>query len=151
MSQRIQINDQVTVGPQPSADDIASLSTDGFKSIINFRTAGEDDQPISPSEEGERAEAMGLKYCHLPVSMQSFSEDLVDDFRRQFQALPKPVFAHCKSGKRAGAMVMMHTACEQGMTGDQTLEQAKQMGFECDQPELVEFVKSYVDSRNGAQ
>ena len=34
--------------------------------------------------------------------------ELVDRFREKFPNLPKPVYAHCKSGKRAGAMVMMH-------------------------------------------
>lgn len=31
------------------------------------------------------------------------------------------------------------------MTGEQTLQQAEKMGFECDQPELKEFVKSHGD------
>lgn len=42
---------------------------------------------------------------------------------------------------RAGAMARMHVSCEHGMTGEQTLQKAEEMGFECDQPELVEFVK----------
>ena len=45
-------------------------------------------------------------------------------------------------------MVMMHMAAEQGMTGEQTLTQAKKMGFECDQPQLEQFVKNYVDTRS---
>ncbi|EMI18623.1 hypothetical protein RMSM_04451 [Rhodopirellula maiorica SM1] len=80
------------------------------------------------------------------MDMQGISPEVVDRFREQYRKLPKPVFAHCKSGKRAGAMMMMHIAAEQGMSGEQTLEQAEKMGFECDQPELEQFVKNYVDS-----
>ena len=46
-------------------------------------------------------------------------------------------------------MVMMHLAAEQGMTGEQVIEKAEEIGFECDTPELEEFVKSYVDRHNG--
>ncbi len=46
---------------------------------------------------------------------------------------------------------MMHQAVEQGMTGEQTLKQAEEMGFECEQEELREFVKNYVDSHNTAR
>ena len=88
-----------------------------------------------------------MEYRHIPVSMKSMGPELVDQFRVKFADLPKPVFAHCKSGKRAGAMVMMHMAVEQqGMTGEQTLQKAKEMGFECEQPELEQFVRQYVDS-----
>ena len=145
MEQVMKISDQVTVGAQPSEDQIQQLGTQGFKSVVNFRTEGEEDQPLSPKAEGEKVKAAGMTYLHVPVSMKSMGPEQVDQFREQYAALPKPVFAHCKSGKRAGAMVMMHMAVEQGMTGEQTLQQAEKMGFECDQPELKEFVKSYVD------
>lgn len=140
------INDEVTVGPQPSADRLKELARQGFRSVVNFRTEGEEDQPLSPAQEGEKAKGLGLEYLHVPVSMKSMGPETVDGFRQRFPDLPKPVFAHCKSGKRAGAMVMMHMACEQGMSGKETLAQAERMGFECDQPELKQFVEQYVDA-----
>ncbi|MBA2116812.1 beta-lactamase hydrolase domain-containing protein [Bremerella alba] len=146
MSNAMKINEEVTVGPQPSKSEIQSLNERGFKSVINFRTAGEDDQPISPEQERTKVEAAGLKYVHIPVSMTAMGPELVDGFREQFPQLPKPVFAHCKSGKRAGAMVMMHIAVEEGMSGQHTLDKAEEMGFECEQKELRTFVKEYVDN-----
>lgn len=146
MPDHMQINDELTVGGQPTESEIQTLAKDGFKAIVNFRTAGEDDQPLSPDEEQREVVAAKMKYLHVPVSMNSMDEGKVDEFRRHLQSLPKPVFAHCKTGKRAGAMAMMHVAVEKGMTGDQTLKQAREMGFECDVPKLEEFVKTYVDS-----
>ena len=35
------------------------------------------------------------------------------------------------------------------MTGDEVIRKAEEMGFECDTPELANFVKSYVNSHNG--
>ncbi len=144
--QTMKINDQVSVGPQPSEKELRKLGQQGFKSVVNFRTEGEEEQPLSPQVEGEKVEAAGMEYLHIPVSMKSMGPELVDQFREKFPDLPKPVFAHCKSGKRAGAMVMMNMAVEHDMTGDQTLQKAKEMGFECDQPELEQFVRQYVDS-----
>lgn len=147
----MKINDQVSVGPQPSASELEKLEQQGFKTVVNFRTDGEDEQPLSPEAEGEKVKSTGMEYLHIPVSMDSMGPDLVDQFREKFQKLPTPLFAHCKSGKRAGAMVMMSMAVDQGMSGDQTLQQAKEMGFECDQPELEQFVRQYVDSHTQAK
>lgn len=145
----MKISDDVTVGPQPSEAELRRLAGEGFQSVVNFRTDGEEDQPLSPSAEGDKVRAEGLEYLNLPVSMESMGPELVDQFRQKYADLPKPIFAHCKSGKRAGAMVMMHTAVERGMSGEETLKQAEQMGFECDQPELKDLVKNYVDARTG--
>jgi uncharacterized protein (TIGR01244 family) len=146
MAEKMKINDQVTVGPQPSAEEIKQLNQQGFKALVNFRTDGEDEQPLSPKAESEKVKSAGMEYLHVPVSMESMGPELVDQFREKYAELPKPVFAHCKSGKRAGAMVMMHMAVEQGMSGEQTLRKAEEMGFECEQEELREFVKNYVDN-----
>jgi len=145
MDKTMKINDEVTVGAQPSEEQIEQLRQQGFKTVVNFRTEGEEEQPLSPQAEGEKVQAAGMEYLHVPVSMKGMGPGTVDEFRSQFAGLPKPVYAHCKGGKRAGAMAMMHVSCEHGMTGEQTLQKAQEMGFECDQPELVEFVKNYVD------
>ncbi len=151
MGEKMKINDEVTVGPQPTEDELRQLSESGFKAVLNFRTEGEDEQPLSPDAEGDVVEAEGMEYLHIPVSMEAMGPELVDRFREKYADLAKPVFAHCKSGKRAGALVMMHVAVEQGMSGDQTLKKAEQMGFECDQPQLEQFVRQYVDSHAKSQ
>ena len=141
----MRINEQLTVGPQPTEEQLKQLATEGFKSVVNLRMPGEEEQPLSPDQEGEKVRALGMQYLHIPVSKKAMQPEQVDSFRQEISRLPEPVFVHCHLGKRAGALVMMHTACEAGMSGDQTLERAEQMGFECDVPELKEFVQGYVD------
>ena len=145
MQERMKISDQITVGAQPTPEQLQELAQEGFRTIVNLRTAGESDQPLSPEEEGNKVTALAMKYLHIPVSAQAMQPEQVDHFRQQIRQLPGPVFVHCHKGKRAGALAMMHSAIEAGWTGDQTLQTAQEMGFQCDVPALAEFVKGYID------
>ena len=149
MSERNKINDQVTVGAQVSEEEVKRLPQEGFKTVVNLREPGEQEQPISPDDERKFVEAAGMKYLHIPVSGKDMKAEQVDRFRRELGLLPGPVFVHCHKGKRAGAFAMMHTAVEAGMTGEETLQRAEQMGFECDTPQLKEFVAGYIDRNRG--
>ena len=145
MQNTMKLNEQITVGAQPTREEIYEFGRDGFKTVINFRTAQEEDQPISPTAEAVSVKAAEMNYLHIPVSIDQLDMEAVDQIREKIDAAPKPIFAHCKSGKRAGAMAMMDMGVEQGMTGEETLKKAEEMGFKCDQPELKHFVKNYVD------
>jgi uncharacterized protein (TIGR01244 family) len=150
MDNRIRINDEVVVGGQPDEHELARLREGGFKSIVNLRDFGEEKQPLSPTDEGRRVRELGLQYVHIGVPKGNLQPDQVDMFRATMPGLPKPAFVHCESGKRSGAFVMMHLATERGMTGEETLRRAEQLGFECDKQELRDFVKSYVDQHAAA-
>lgn len=147
MVQRIQINQQLTVGGQPSADELKKLVGDGFRTVVNLRTEGEEDQPLSPKAEGEKVRELGMEYVHFPVSRDELSRALEDEFRQRLPSFDTPVFVHCASGKRAGAFVIMDKAVKEGWSGEDTLRRAEEIGFECKVPEIKQFVKSYVDSR----
>lgn len=142
MGSPIKINDQITVGGQPSGEELRTLAEQGFKTIVNLRAADEDNQPLTPAAEAKMAERLGMRYLHLPMARSDMQEHQVHDFRSQLDKLPAPIFVHCASGRRSGAFAMMHVAAEQGMSGAATLQKARQMGFECDNPK---FVKNYVD------
>lgn len=149
MQDRMKMNDHVSVGAQTSEEQLRQLASEGFKSVVNLRTEGEKDQPLSPEAEGEKVRELGLAYLHIPVSAKEPKPEQVDRFRAEVSGLPGPVFVHCASGKRAGAFTMIHQAVESGWSGDETLEKAEQMGFQCDVPELKDFVRGYVDGHAG--
>ncbi|MCP1167658.1 beta-lactamase hydrolase domain-containing protein [Limimaricola litoreus] len=151
MQDTVQINDRFTVAKfAPEAEQIRQAGQEGFRSIINMQTDDEDKKlKMKPDEEGRLAEEAGLTYLHHPVDGQSLSNEVVDAFRRKATELPAPVLVHCASGKRSGALVMMHIASENGMSGEEVIEKAEEMGFECDTPELESFVKDYVNNHNG--
>jgi len=150
MSNRIQVSEDVFVGPQPGEDELQQLAKDQFTTVVNLRTYDEEDEPFSPGDEGVRVRQLGMEYLSIPISKDDLSVHQVDDFRTKLRLVGKPVYVHCSSGKRAGAMVMMDLAAEKGLSGDETLQQAAEMGFECDVPELKQFVTAYVDEKRQA-
>ena len=147
MTRQIQVNEQLTVGGQPSEGDFKELADDGFKTIVNLRTENEKEQPLSPDAEGEKVRGLGMDYVHFPVPRKEMSPELEDEFRQRLPSFTPPVFVHCGSGKRAGAFVVMDKAIREGWSGEETLQRAEKMGFECKVPEIKKFVKSYVDRR----
>lgn len=148
MPDRMKINDQITIGAQPSEAELKTMADNGMKTIINLRTEDEDMQRIDPDAEGQLAKKHGLAYVSLPTSIQNAGSEHVDSFRDALEQADKPVFIHCKLGKRAGAFVMMHQAIQQGWSGQQTLDKAQEMGFECENEEMERFVREYVDSKS---
>jgi len=140
------VNDEISVAAfDPDENSFKSFAEKGFKSVINLQTADED-QNVSAQKEKDLARNNNLEYRHIGVSKDNLSEALVDNFRHELENLPKPIMVHCKSGKRSGAFVMMHIGCQKNMSGEDVIKQAEDMGFECDVPELEEFLKKYVNN-----
>jgi len=147
MPNSLKINEDVTIAGQPTKEELEQLVAMGFKSIINCRKVGEDMQPISPDAEREIAEAAGLSYAHVPVNGSKLDPSMADAFREQYAKLPKPIYAHCKMGPRAGVMVIVQMACDEGLTGEQATEKVRQAGFNCSHPAMRQFINDYVASR----
>ncbi|QNN23438.1 phosphatase [Planctomycetales bacterium ZRK34] len=146
MSNSIRINSQMSVGPQPDEAELDALSAQGFASIINLRPDDEPDQPIRPDAESDLARQRNMSYVHVPVSMKDTDASVVDRFLVAFEQVPKPVYIHCKSGKRAGAMAMIQQGISSGLSGEQVIEKARELGFECDNEQLKKLVVDYVDA-----
>ncbi len=145
MTTPVHISGNLAVGAQVSQEDIDRLKREGYRTIVNFREAGERDQALSPDEEGERVRAAGLNYVHLPVSGSSPSPQQVQRYRDELQRAPGPVYAHCHLGTRAGAFALIGKGIEQGWTGEQLLEQARKLGFQSEKPIFQRFAREYVD------
>jgi protein tyrosine phosphatase (PTP) superfamily phosphohydrolase (DUF442 family) len=56
MADRIQFNHAITIGAQPSRDDLRQLADAGFKVVVNLRPKGEDDQQLDPDLECDQPE-----------------------------------------------------------------------------------------------
>jgi sulfide:quinone oxidoreductase len=104
------IADDVAVGAQVCADDIAALKGQGFRSVICNRPDGESvDQP-SFDEIAAAAKASGMEARHVPVQPGMMTQADVEIFSAAMAELPRPVLAYCRSGARSSGLWTHHLA-----------------------------------------
>lgn len=139
------INDSLSVGGQPTEEDLPLLRREGYRSVVNFRADGETHDQWQPAEEGAKVEKLGLKYFHLPTLAHTLTTDVLDRFRAAYPNLPLPIYAHCATGKRAAAIVLAQLACQRSMTDSEVVEAADRFGLR-DRRDLTKVVQHYVET-----
>ena len=75
----------ITIGDQPTEDDLKSLKDEGYVGLVNLRNDGEPEQPLGTAAEGERARALGLDYLHYGVGADSPKRYLFPPVQKLFQ------------------------------------------------------------------
>ena len=122
---------------------MAELKDRGFAAVINFRTAGEQGARVDAGQAA--AEAAGLKYYHLPF--RQASAEVAEQFLETVSdPANQPVFIHCGSANRVGAMWLIKRVKQDGWTVDDALAEAETIGLRSEG--LTEFALAYV--RDGA-
>lgn len=135
-----QKGDQLYFAGQPSEEDLRLLRERGVKTVINLRTQPEMD--ALPYNEAEAAEALGMKYIHVPVTGQGATPDAVEKVRKAVEeshAEDQPVLLHCGSGNRVGYLWALLQGA-QGHDADAAIAEGKAAGMKS--PTLEEDVRT---------
>lgn len=107
-------------------DAIAVLGEQGFRTIVNFRTAGEQGAAIDASREA--AEAAGLNYMHLPF--RTPTAEIVEAFLDTVaEPENQPVYIHCGSANRVGAMWLIKRVQQDGYSVEDATAEAEAIGL----------------------
>ena len=105
---------------------MAATKRRGFVSVINLRTAGERGATVEAGKDA--AEAAGLKYFHLPFRTptaaitETFLETVSDSDNQ-------PVYIHCESANRVGAMWFIKRVKLDGWEKDRAMREAEAIGL----------------------
>jgi uncharacterized protein (TIGR01244 family) len=120
---------------------LPELKKNGFASVINFRTAQEDGANIEEAK--ATAQKVGLKYIHLPY--QTPTAEIAEAFLKAV-ADPgnQPVYIHCASANRVGAMWFIKRVKLDGWDADRAMKEAEAIGLRA--PNLRKFALDYVSS-----
>ena len=111
----------------------------GFTTVINFRTAGERGASVDAGREA--AEAAGLKYVHLPF--REPTPELVESFLAAVaDPANQPVYIHCGSANRVGAMWFIKRVKQDGYSVEDALAEAEAIGLRSEG--LKTFALEYV-------
>jgi uncharacterized protein (TIGR01244 family) len=119
------VRPDVATAGQPTDEALADIRKAGFKTVINFRTAEE-----GSLEEKPKVEALGLAYHNIPIGSDGIQKEHVELFE-QILGDPKtgPVFIHCASSNRVGAMWYIHQVLGEGKDEGAALEEARKAGL----------------------
>lgn len=121
-----QVTDDIAISGQPSPEDLDALKAQGFRTIVNLRT---DDEPGLLDDEEREVESRALNYAAVPVSPALLDDVAVARFSQELESIDgKPALVHCRSAGRAGMMVLLHMAVQNGWSVQKALQTGKEMG-----------------------
>jgi uncharacterized protein (TIGR01244 family) len=135
-----------TVGCAGATDPkaMAGLAALGYKAVLNLREASEADVRIDESRAA--AEAAGLKYIHLPFKGSAPDSKVADEFLKVVaDTANQPLFIHCGSANRVGAMWLIKRMVVDKWTEERALAEAKAIGLSS--AALQKFALDYVATR----
>ena len=122
---------------------LAVLRERGFNTIVNFRTPGE--QGANIDESRAAAEAAGLNYVHLPF--RTPTAEIVEAFLETVaEPSNQPVYIHCGSANRVGAMWLIKRVKQDGYSVEDATAEAEAIGLRS--PPLRNFALEYVGAGN---
>jgi uncharacterized protein (TIGR01244 family) len=132
----------VACGGATETGALEGLKKDGFKAVINLREASEAGANIE--DNAAKAKALGLNYIHIPINGQAPQPRSVDDFLAAVSNKANhPVFIHCGSANRVGAVWLVKRVLQDGWTVEKATEEAKMIGLRS--APLEQFALKYIE------
>lgn len=120
---------------------MAGLKGEGFVSVINLRLASEPGADVDAGRAA--ADAAGLKYFHLPLSGANPDVEVVERFLATVaDTANQPVFIHCGTANRVGAVWMIKRALQDGWPVEKAQAEAEAIGLSS--PQLITFATEYI-------
>lgn len=123
-----------------SAEAFPELKRRGFASVVNLRREDEPGADI-PGAKAAAASA-GLAYIHIPVDGSRPSAESANAFLEAVTSRAnQPVFIHCASANRVGAMWLIKRVVIDGWEMDRAVAEAEAIGLTS--PALKQFAIDY--------
>lgn len=105
------ITDAYAVDGQILPSDMKVIADEGFKSVINNRPDNEEPGQALESDLRAAAEAAGLSYHFIPMTMPTLSPELVAEHNAAIEAAEGAVVAFCRSGTRSTVLWALTQFC----------------------------------------
>ncbi|HEY9799645.1 MAG TPA: sulfur transferase domain-containing protein [Leptolyngbyaceae cyanobacterium] len=134
------VSDNLSIAGQVSPEELQQAANEGFKSVLNLRFP---DEAGFLTDEQQQVEAAGLEYANIPVKPSEANPELTQKAVQEIDNLPKPILVHCAGGARAGGIALIAEAINQGLTYEQIVQKAQEIGINLEQPHLKQFLGNY--------
>lgn len=137
------LDERFATGGQPTDQAFAKLATNGFKSVLNLRTASEG---IDLEREREMVEKAGMRYVSIPIVGSAPKPEQAAAFIKAVQQKENhPMMIHCGSANRVGGFWMIYRVLVQGWPEEKALEEATRIGLTS--PVIKKFALDYIASQ----
>lgn len=123
------INENISVSPQISLEDIAAAKADGVTLIINNRPDGEDPSAPQSADIEAAAKKAGMDYVAIPITHSGFSAPQVDAMISALDGAKGKTLAYCRSGTRSTLLWSLAQA-KQGLAPDEIARLAGNAGYD---------------------
>lgn len=122
------LDDDLTVAPQITVDDVAKAAEAGFRTLVSNRPDHEGED--QPSTDGIAAAARqhGMEWIYLPVQSGNITDEDVQDFSPVLRDAPKPILAFCRTGTRCSTLWALSKARKDNI--DKLLQTARAEGYD---------------------
>ena len=138
----LEVTPLIATGAQPTEAGVRKLAEQGFRAIINIRTAEEEGADVDRYR--KLAEGLGLKYYHVPLVGKDPKEEQVTRFLETMEQLQnEKVFVHCAAANRVGAVMMCKRVLKDGLSTAEAEEEAKRIGLRTET--LRKFALDYIE------
>jgi len=144
------ITDALYRGAQPKEEGLSELKMLGIATIVDLR--GEDHEKVE--WERKRAESLGMRFVHIPVSGWSPpTDEQVIQFLSLLRNEPgQKVFVHCRFGDdRTGVFTAVYRMAFEKWTAEQAMKEMYFFGFNGFwHPSMKSFIRDFPAHLNSA-
>ena len=132
--------ENLVVSGQPSLEQLESVSSAGYTTVINLRRAGEFDD----FDEAAEVTRLGMAYVHIPVKdVESITPADAQALHEAITGATGPVLLHCTIGWRAGGLL----AIERYLLHGASEAQASEIAAAAHMDHLRGDVKDWIDAQ----
>ena len=125
---------------QPAAADWQAIAARGVTTVINLRPVVE----MQGRDEASEVRDAGMRYIEIPVA--DGAAITPDNARKLGEAIRSadgaPVLVHCASANRAGGLLALMAAREEGMADEAALEFGRKAGMKSTEARVREWLSA---------
>jgi uncharacterized protein (TIGR01244 family) len=136
------VGEGVAIGAQPTVEQIALLSREGFRTVINLREPSEHDA----AAEEAAVRDLAMDYVNIPVRTSDPKDGQAEEFLKVLaNGRIYPVLVHCGTANRAAAFWMIRRIVVDRWSPEAAEKEAREIGLKS--PNLRDFALDYARRR----
>ena len=137
----LRVNAEFCTAGQPTLDQLSRIKAEGIRTVLNLRPVGEHDA----AGEQAKVKELGMKYFNIPITASGIKHEQVETFLKLTDdSQNRPMFIHCASANRVGALWMIRRVVRDGWSPAEAGTEAAKIGLRS--ALLKEFALRYIET-----